>query len=235
MESLVNSLSYQGIIHADRVVKIMKLIDRAKYVPPGLPSYEDRPMPIGDGQTISAPHMHGQALELLHEFLRPGANALDIGCGSGYLTACMGSLVSPNGRVIGIENRQSLVDLATNNIQKANPELLENGTVFIAKGDGWTGEGFLTSPGPRENVFDAIHVGAAAESMPETLIKALKSPGRMVIPLGPQWSSQSFVVVDKARDGTITQRELMSVMYVPLERESPHQPPTGLSPRSRGL
>lgn len=231
MESLVNSLAYQGIIHADRVLKVMKHIDRAKYVPAGLPPYEDRPMPIGDGQTISAPHMHGQALELLQEFLRPGANALDIGCGSGYLTACMGSLVSPSGRVIGIENRQSLVDLASENIQKANPELLRDGTVFISKGDGWTGEGFLSLSGPRENVFDAIHVGAAAESMPDTLIKALKSPGRMVIPVGPQWSSQSFVVVDKARDGTITQRELMSVMYVPLERET--QP--GLSPRSRGL
>ncbi len=228
----MNSLAYQGIVHADRVLKVMKLIDRGKYVPTGLPSYEDRPMPIGDGQTISAPHMHGQALELLHEYLRPGANALDIGCGSGYLTACMGSLVSPSGRVTGIENRQSLVDLSIDNIRKANPDLLDTGTVVISKGDGWTGEGFLSPSGPRENVFDAIHVGAAADSMPDTLIKALKSPGRMVIPVGPQWSSQSFVVVDKARDGTITQRELMSVMYVPLEHEVQ---PGLVSPRSRGL
>ena len=232
MESLVNSLVYQGVIHADRIAQVMKMIDRSKYVPPGLPPYEDRPMPIGDGQTISAPHMHGQALELLHEFLRPGANALDIGCGSGYLTSCMASLIAPNGRVVGIENRQSLVELATQNICKANPELLETGTVFISKGDGWTGEGFLSPSGPRENVFDAIHVGAAAETMPDTLIKALKSPGRMVIPVGPQWSSQSFVVVDKARDGTVTQRELMSVMYVPLERQETLH---GHSPRSRGL
>ena len=224
LELLVNSLAAQGIIQSERVIQVMKRIDRAKYVPPGMYPYDDRPMPIGDGQTISAPHMHGQALELLEQFLRPGCHALDIGCGSGYLTACMGELVSPSGSVVGIENRQLLVDLSLNNIMKADPELVSSGTVRITKGNGWTGDGFVHS-GNDEKIFDAIHVGAAADSMPDVLLKALKSPGRMVIPVGPQWGSQVFMLVDKDKDGSITQRELMSVMYVPLEQ----------SPRHRGL
>jgi protein-L-isoaspartate(D-aspartate) O-methyltransferase len=210
-------------VRSERIANLMMKIDRGRYVPSDSPPYEDRPMPIGDGQTISAPHMHAQALELLEHYLRPGKCALDVGCGSGYLTACMADLVSPGGTVIGIENRQSLVDLATRNIKLADPYLLSEGQVRIEKGNGWTGEGFLTHD-MHENVFDAIHVGAAAESVPDALLDALKSPGRMVIPVGPQWGSQVFVVIDKSTDGTVSQRELMSVMYVPLER----------SPRSRG-
>jgi protein-L-isoaspartate(D-aspartate) O-methyltransferase len=223
MESLVNSLAHQGIVKSDRVIQVMRKVDRVNYVPPGLPPYEDRPMPIGDGQTISAPHMHGQALELLEKFLKPGNKALDVGCGSGYLSSCMGHLVSPIGYVVGVENRQSLVDLATKNIRNADLNLIRSGTVSIRLGDGWTGEGYSNDS------YDAIHVGAAAEQIPDTLLRALKSPGRMVIPVGPQWGSQIFLVVDKAEDGSITQQEFMSVMYVPLERLG------GVSPRSRGL
>jgi protein-L-isoaspartate(D-aspartate) O-methyltransferase len=194
----------------------MMHVDRGKYVPQGLPPYADCPQPIGDGQTISAPHMHAQALELLGPFLKSGSHALDIGCGSGYLTSCMGRLVAPTGTVIGIENRESLVDLSRRNITEADGDLLSAKTVDVRLGNAWTGEGFLPED-QQEEMFDAIHVGAAADKMPDILIGALKRPGRMVIPLGPQWGSQVFVVVDKDKDGGISQRELLSVMYVPLE------------------
>lgn len=219
MEALVDSLRFQGVIHSKRVSAVMKRVDRAKYVSESLAPYSDCPQPIGDGQTISAPHMHAQALEILEPFLQPGSCALDVGCGSGYLTSCMGLLVSPGGCVVGIENREDLVDLAHSNIgSTSEKDLLSSGTVMLKLGNGWTGEGYL-SPGKEENVFDAIHVGAAADSMPEILISALKSPGRMVIPVGPQWGSQVFMVVDKDKFGSVTQRELMSVMYVPLEQQ----------------
>jgi protein-L-isoaspartate(D-aspartate) O-methyltransferase len=217
MEHLVNYLHQSGVIKSQRVQTAMKVVDRGRYVPPGLPPYEDRPQPIGDGQTISAPHMHGQALDLLEQYLRPGCHGLDIGCGSGYLTACMAELVRPAGKVTAIENRQSLVDLSYHNISRSNPDLLP--IVHCAFGNGWTGEGF------GEGLYDAIHVGAAAESIPDVLIRVLKCPGRMVIPVGPHWGSQTFLVVDKDEFGGITQTELMSVMYVPLEQ----------SPRHRGL
>lgn len=212
-ESLLSRLAASRVIKSDRVLKVMKKVDRAAYVPKGLDPYEDRPQPIGDGQTISAPHMHGQALELLCPFLHPGCKALDIGCGSGYLTACMGELVAPGGLVIGIENRQSLVDLALSNVSRDQPTLLKQGIVEIKFGDGWTGAGF------KDHLFDAIHVGAAAETVPDQLLRSLKPGGRMVIPVGPQWGSQTFLQIDKDKSGCVTQTELMSVMYVPLEKE----------------
>ena len=218
LSMLIDSLKEAGVLKSDRICSILKRVDRAKYVPPGLSPYADCPQPIGDGQTISAPHMHAQALELLEHFLHPGASALDIGCGSGYLAACMGRMVSPGGHVLGIENRESLVDLSNHNVRNADGDLLGTGVVEFHLGNGWTGEGFLTT-GSFDEIFDVIHVGAAAEKMPDTLVRALKRPGRMVIPVGPQWGSQVFVVVDKDKDGAVTQRELMSVMYVPLEHQ----------------
>ena len=215
---LIEHLKDAGVLRSSRIIDVLKHVDRSKYVPPGLPPYSDSPQPIGDGQTISAPHMHVQALELLEGFLRQGGMALDVGCGSGFLTACMGRLVSPNGKVIGIENRETLVDLSNHNVRTADGDLLSSGVVEFRLGNGWTGEGFL-SQGATEEVFDVIHVGAAAETMPDTLIRALKRPGRMVIPVGPQWGSQVFTIVDKDKDGAVTQRELMSVMYVPLEQQ----------------
>ncbi len=219
MQTLVESLKDAGIIKSDRVVEVMRKVDRGKYVPAGLSAYSDSPQPIGDGQTISAPHMHGQALELLQPFLVPGSKALDIGCGSGYLSACMGRLVYPGGKVVGVENRESLVELSRNNISNTDAELLVSKTVEITLGNGWTGEGFQSDK-LAEGVYDAIHVGAAAETMPESLINILKRPGRMVIPVGPQWGSQAFTVVDKDKHGSVSFRELMSVMYVPLEHQT---------------
>jgi len=215
---LVEHLRESGVLRSAKVIDILRTVDRSKYVPPGLPPYFDSPQPIGDGQTISAPHMHAQALELLQGFLHEGSRALDVGCGSGFLTACMGRLVAPSGKVVGIENRETLVDLSSHNVRTADSDLLSNGVVEFRLGNGWTGEGFL-SQDKMEEVFDAIHVGAAAESMPQTLVRALKRPGRMVIPVGPQWGSQIFTIVDKDKDGAVSERELMSVMYVPLEQQ----------------
>lgn len=106
--------------------------------------------------------MHVVAMESLSENLVPGAKVLDVGSGSGYLTACFGKLVGPNGRVVGIERLPSLVKWGTSNIKKANPELLESGTVKLVQGDGWQGY-------PEEAPYDAIHVGAASECKEGTL------------------------------------------------------------------
>lgn len=218
LSALIGSLQGAGILKTDRIAGVMQLVDRSHYVPRSFPSYADCPQPIGDGQTISAPHMHAQALELLSPFLHEGSSALDVGCGSGYLTACMGYLVKPGGNVIGLENREPLVELSNSNVAKANPDLLSSGIVHFRFGNAWTGEGFSNEQNGIE-MFDAIHVGAAAERMPDTLLRSLKRPGRMVIPVGPQWGSQVFVVVDKDKNGALTQREILSVMYVPLEHQ----------------
>merc|ERR1712046_552145 len=99
--------------------------------------------------------MHAHALELLANHLFPGARALDVGCGSGYLSACMSRMVGPHGLVLGVDHLVPLVELAISNIRKSDSDLL-SGQLAILHGDGWKGC-------PDDAPFDCIHVGAAAE------------------------------------------------------------------------
>merc|ERR1719217_1669778 len=98
---MVRRLKARGVVTADAVEKAMLATDRCNYAPRD--AYADQPQPIGHNATISAPHMHAHALELLADFLTPGARALDVGCGSGYLCACMAEMVGPSGLVVGID------------------------------------------------------------------------------------------------------------------------------------
>ncbi len=117
--------------------------------------------------------MHASAAESLLPFLYPGARVLDVGSGSGYLTHVLSNLVGPNGRVIGVDHIQGLVDLATNNMSRSaeGKEMLRTGQVALVKADGRKGwkEG---AP------YDAIHVGAAALEAHASLLEQLKAPGR---------------------------------------------------------
>lgn len=91
---------------------------------------QDTPLPIGYGETISAPHMHATCLELLRGHLRPGARVLDVGSGSGYLSAAMGLMVRDKGGfVLGVEKHPELVEESLANVRHATPELLNTGTV----------------------------------------------------------------------------------------------------------
>merc|ERR1719326_1255043 len=102
----------------------MLATDRQNFAPTG--PYADRPQQIGFNATISAPHMHALALELLADHLVPGARTLDVGCGSGYLCACMARMVGPKGLVIGVDHLVPLVSLATDNVKKADADLLDD-------------------------------------------------------------------------------------------------------------
>ena len=117
--------------------------------------------------------MHASAAETLLPFLRPGARVLDVGSGSGYLTQVLANLIGSEGRVVGVDHVQELVDLATGNMGKSadGQEMLRTGQVVFVKADGRKGwkEG---AP------YDAIHVGAAAVQVHEQLIEQLKAPGR---------------------------------------------------------
>lgn len=126
--------------------------------------------------------MHVAAAESLLPFLYPGARVLDVGSGSGYLTQVLASLVGAEGRVVGIDHIQGLVDKATKNMGKSpeGREMLEKGQVVFVKADGRKG---WTDGAP----YDAIHVGAAAVEAHSPLVEQLKTPGRSVeLPcLGP--------------------------------------------------
>ncbi len=166
--------------------------------------------------------MHASAAESLLPFLHPTARVLDIGSGSGYLTHVLAKLVAgtadedkiqTGGKVIGIDHIQPLVDLATNNMAKSKDgkAMLEKGRVEFACGDGRKG---YKEGGP----YDAIHVGAAAQSFHSELLDQLKSPGRMFIPVQEQsgFGDQWIWVVDKDKEGNIRKEKRMGVRYVPL-------------------
>ncbi|RKP23217.1 protein-L-isoaspartate O-methyltransferase [Syncephalis pseudoplumigaleata] len=189
----------------------MKQVDRANYAPDM--AYQDAPQSIGYNATISAPHMHAYALEILHDYLQPGMKVLDVGSGSGYLVSCMAAMTGDTGKVIGVEHIDQLNEQARKNIKKDHPEYLHQGRVELITGDGRLGY----AP---EAPYDCIHVGAAASRSPTELLKQLKAPGRMFIPEGPEFE-QSILQYDKDADGEITKRALMGVMYVPLtDREA---------------
>ncbi|OZJ05828.1 hypothetical protein BZG36_00941 [Bifiguratus adelaidae] len=202
-DELVSNLRRGNIINSDRVEEAMKSVDRAKYTKHS--AYEDSPQSIGYGATISAPHMHAYALESLKDYLKPGMKALDIGSGSGYLTSCMAAMVGPEGRVVGIDHIEELVEQATNNVRRDRPDYLDSGRIHFVTGDGRKGY-------REEAPYDCIHVGAAAATMPQELIDQLKSPGRIFIPVGD--FSQAIYQIDKDANGNVTKKELMG--YVPL-------------------
>jgi protein-L-isoaspartate(D-aspartate) O-methyltransferase len=126
---LVNNLKRNGIISDARVVNAMLAVDRANFCKTD--PYQDCPQSIGFSVSISAPHMHGHALQHLRHQLKEGAKALDVGSGSGYLTACMAVMVGNEGRVIGVEHIPELVDLSVRNIAKGNADLLKTKRVKI--------------------------------------------------------------------------------------------------------
>lgn len=187
----------------------MSRVDRAHYCPSEHP-YRDSPYSINHGATISAPHMHAYALEALKDKLVEGAKALDVGSGSGYLTACMAHMVGPTGVVYGVEHISQLVEQSQKNIRQDCGHLLDSGRVKIFQADGRAG---LEEFAP----FDVIHVGASADGLPERLVEQLKEGGRMVLPVQrANQCSQVFEQLDKLPGGKIERVALLDVHYVPL-------------------
>lgn len=169
--------------------------------------------------TPESADMHASAAESLLPFLHPSARVLDIGSGSGYLTAVLASLLGPQGKVVGIDHIQGLVDLAHRNMSKSaqGKEWLESGKVKFVKGDGRLGYREPNSNslgGEEEGTWDAIHVGAAAKEAHAVLVEQLRAPGRLFIPVGVE--SQYIWVIDKREDGSVVKERTMGVRYVPL-------------------
>ena len=152
-------------------------------------------------------------------YLRPGGKVLDVGSGSGYLVAVLHELVTPGGKVVGIDHIPELVQDSIANLKKDGwEEAMKKGEIVMITGDGRFGfpEGgelpFLLTLNASEQClgpYDAIHVGAAASKVPQALIDQLAKGGRMFIPVGT--FMQNIEHIDKDEHGNIRQEQVMGV------------------------
>jgi protein-L-isoaspartate(D-aspartate) O-methyltransferase len=187
-----------------RVMQRLATLPRHLFVPRDQrhAAYENRPLPIGHGQTISQPYIVAIMTDLLD--LEPGDRVLEIGTGSGYQAAVLAGLVQ---RVYSIEIIPALAERA-----RAVLEQLAIDNVTTRTGDGYYGW-------EEHAPFDAIMVTAAADHVPPPLVQQLKRGGRMLIPVGSRFMTQQLVLVEKAEDDTLSTRLLLPVRFVPLTGE----------------
>lgn len=185
-------------IRDPRVLAAMRRVPRHRFVPESEAkhAYEDRPLPIGSGQTISQPYVVAAMSEAA--VIEPGDRVLEIGTGSGYQAAVLAEL---GARVYSIEIVPELAKRARKTL-----DALGYGEVAVIEGNGWDGL-------PAESPFDRILVTAAPDRVPEALVEQLRTGGRMVIPVGAL--DQRLRVLEKTPGG-IREHELFPVRFVPM-------------------
>ena len=206
LEEIAREIAWSGIGDGGReldpkVRDAMLRVPRERFVPPDLwpHAHDNRPLPIGHGQTISQPLIVAVMTHLLR--LEAASRVLEIGTGSGYQTAVLAELAA---EVVTIEVVEALAAEA-----KARLEALGYRNVEYHIGDGAAGWA------PRAP-YDAILVTAATPTIPPALVEQLEPGGRLVIPLGRDPLSQELVLVEKDQAGSIEQRALFPVAFVPL-------------------
>ena len=189
-----------------RVVSAMRQVPRDRFVPPDRQpqAYEDRPLPIGFGQTISQPYIVAYMTQALQ--LSPDAKVLEVGTGSAYQAAVLGELAAAVYSVeiiaqLAERARATLADLGYDNVE-------------VRHGDGYAGW-------PEQAPFDAIIVTAAPDHIPQPLIDQLAVGGRLVIPVGQE--RQTLTLLTRTEDG-VEQETMLPVLFVPMTGEAERRP-----------
>lgn len=184
-----------------RTLRALATVPRPEFVPEGLRSeaWENHPLPIGHGQTISQPYI----VALMTDLVRPEADhvVLEVGTGSGYQAAVLSELV---GQVYSLEIIEPLAQQARKRLRRLGYDNIET-----RLGDGYFGW-------EEHAPFDAIVVTAAASHVPPPLIRQLRPGGRMVIPVGGRFSVQYLLLIEKDLEGKTHTRQITAVRFVPL-------------------
>ena len=186
-------------VRDERILRVMRKTPRHFFVPEHLidMAYEDGPLPIGEGQTISQPYIVAIMTELLQ--LQGKERVLEIGTGSGYQAAILSQLVN---KVFSIEIIKTLAKKADNKLKE-----MKYNNVMVKWGDGY--QGWLEyAP------YDAIIVTAAPDKVPQSLIAQLKQGGKMVVPVGTYY--QQLKVISKTFDNEIKENNIIPVRFVPM-------------------
>jgi protein-L-isoaspartate(D-aspartate) O-methyltransferase len=191
----------------ERVLAAMQEVPRHLFVPDTelAQAYEDHPLPIGSGQTISQPYVVALMTSLLG--VTPQSRVLEIGTGSGYQAAVLSRLAC---EVYSIEIVPDLAGRALGTLARLGYD-----NVHVRIGDGYRGW-------PEAAPFDAIVLTAAPPSVPSPLVDQLKAGGRMVLPVGSR--EQDLLVLTKGADGKVRQEKVLPVRFVPMTGEAQHKP-----------
>jgi protein-L-isoaspartate(D-aspartate) O-methyltransferase len=200
-KTLVDNLISEGYIKSKPVKEAFLTLPREAFLPPDQQpyAYVDTPLQIGQGQTISAPHMIAIMCEALD--LHPGQHVLEIGTGSGYHAAIVATIIKPTGHIYTIERHHHLAQTAQENLNRTH---ITNATVET--GDGSKGL-------PEHQPYDRIYVTAAAPHTPPPLIKELKEDGKLLVPVGDMYCD---LILTEKQHGTTQSKSLGGCVFVPL-------------------
>jgi protein-L-isoaspartate(D-aspartate) O-methyltransferase len=218
-EKLIQNLVKQRVLHSAKIIEAMRKVPREKFLPENMRYYSavDTPLPIGFGQTASAPHMVSIMNEALQ--LEIGNKVLEVGAGSGWHAATIAELIAPKtaprsewGHVYTVEIVQGLADFARKNIM--NGGYGDRVTIVHADGSG----GY-----PEKAPYDRILVTAGAPEVPKPLTDQLKPAGIMLVPVGSLSLFQSLFRITKTSEGKTQEENLGGVAFVPLIGEYGHQ------------
>jgi len=184
-----------------RVMQAIATVPRHQFVPEDeqVSAYQNRPLPIGHGQTISQPYIVAIMTDLLK--VNEQSKVLELGTGSGYQAAVLSRLVDKVFTIeiiepLGINAKQRLSRLGYDNVQ-------------VKIGDGYYGW-------EEHAPFDAIIVTAAASHIPPPLLNQLKKDGKMIVPVGTPFMTQQLLLVNKQHDGKIVSQQILPVRFVPV-------------------
>jgi len=206
-QRMIEDIRARGVVDS-RVLAALEAVPRHLFVPESerREAYEDTPLPIGAGQTISQPYVVALMTSLLG--VKPGDRILEVGTGSGYQAAVLSRM---GAEVYSIEILKPLGDRARRTLGQ-----LGYRNVHLRIGDGYQGW-------PSASPFDGIIVTAAPPRIPDPLLRQLKIGGKMVIPVGSAY--QDLIVLTKRRDGGFDRRNVLPVLFVPMTGEAQKRPP----------